>query len=90
MWQRRPGEAAWDLVEQPGAGDIALSVSDYMKQQDAHTATTVAQRHGLMMRQVAGKVAKVAADVQKHAKHLATQVAKFKADPSRGASKVRP
>ena len=76
-------------MEQPSQGDSGLAVAEYAKQQDAHTAAAVAQRHGLMTKQVLAKVSRLVQDVQRQSKALAATLAGFRVDPSAGASKVR-
>lgn len=88
-WQRRPAQARWELVEQPAQGDSGFAVAEYAKQQDAHTLTAVAQRHGLLTKQVLAKVTRLVQDVQRQSKALAATLAGFRVDPSAGASKVR-
>lgn len=88
MWRRKAGETKWELIDDPGQGDSKLAVVDYVKVQESHTMTIVAQRHSLMMKHVVTKVARLIGEVQRHAKHLATLMASYQADPSSGASKV--
>jgi hypothetical protein len=87
VWQRQ-GPRRWALVPAPGTGDAQLSANEYVKQQQQHSATLVAQAHSLAVKQLVAKVARTATAVNKGAKHLKDEVAVFKADPSHGASQV--
>lgn len=73
-----------------GASDLKLSVQDYCKQQAQHTALVAAQRHSMMHKQLVAKLSGAIESVQRQAKQARDVVASFKADPSCGASKVRP
>jgi hypothetical protein len=88
VWTKKTTSGKWELLDSPGQGDSKFSVLDYVKQQEVHTQTILAQKHSLMMKQVLAKLTRVIEGVTRHTKHLEDMVAAFQSDPSAGASKV--
>lgn len=87
-WVKNADSGKWALVQTPGQGDLKLPVPDFVKQQDVHTQSVLAQKHSLMMKQLSAKVTRTVEMATRQAEHLQGIVAAFKADPSAGASKV--